>query len=188
MTDQNFDLSYLSAGLEELEPYLLSKELFWNVTTPPHLHVFPKLTIGNILLALANLDGMSKSGQLSPQDKTEYARLERNIEALHQKWAVAWGNKANHEYESRLRQWLHYLNELNDDPENNAPYYSTEVRNRVLLELLKESSPESAEPDLASLDTVLRAKLTDGKFVWDKEVQPGYPEKDFWFLYGFPSS
>jgi hypothetical protein len=186
MTDQIYDLNYLSAGLEELEPYLLSKELFWNVTTPPHLHAFPKLTIGNLLIALANLNGLSRSGQLSPQEKTEFAQLDRKIEALRKKWAVAWGAKAAHEYESRLRQWLHYLNELNDDPENNAPYYATEVRNRALLELLKESSPESAEPDLADLDAVIRAKLTPGEFVWDRELQPGYPEETFWFLYGSP--
>ena len=59
---------------------------------------FPMLTVGNLLLALANLKGRSISGSLSPNENTEYARLEREIEALHHKWTVAWQKNASHEY------------------------------------------------------------------------------------------
>lgn len=186
MTDLNYELSYLSAGLEELEPYLLSDELFWHVSTPPHLHTFPMLTIGNLLLTSANLKGLLATQQLSPTQKTEYARFARRLQEMRRKWAVAWEKKAAHEYQSRLRQWLIYLNELKSKPDDNAPYYSTEVRNRALLELLKDSSPESAQPDIKDLDAVLRAKLTGSDFIWAEEIQPGFPQEEFWFLYGKP--
>lgn len=188
MTDLNYDLHYLSAGLEELEAYLLSKELFWHVTTPPNLRPFPMLTIANLLLANANLKAYNNENQLSPPEKTTYARLERELDAIHHKWAVAWQQKAAHEYESRLRQWLNYLNELKEDLENNAPYYHTEVRNRVLLELLKESAPKAVEPDISDIDAVVRAKLTPGEFIWDAALQSAFPQEQYWFLYGTPKT
>jgi hypothetical protein len=186
MTDPNFELCYIQAGLEELEAYLLSKELFWHVNTPPKVRTFPMLTLANLLLSLANLKAYSTGGQLAPTQNTEYAQLRRKIEALRQKWTVAWEAKTAHEYKSRLRQWLYYLNDLKAKEEDHAPYYTTEVRNRVLLELLKENSPESAQPDLANLDTFLRAKLTTSDFIWDPEVQTAFPPEEYWFLYGSP--
>jgi hypothetical protein len=185
-TDPTYDLSYLSASFEELEAYLFSKELFWHITGSPHLPSSPTLSLVNLLLSTRNLRGCSAAGKLSPAQKTEYAQLERKLEEIHHKWTVAWQTKAAHEYQSRLRQWINYLNELNDAPENNAAFYSTEVRNRVLLELLKESSPESAEPDLAEFDAVIRAKLTPSDFIWDPELQSVFPQEQYWFLYGSP--
>lgn len=184
MKDAYYHLSYLQAGLEELEAYLLSKELFWPVTTPPHLQIFPKLTLGNLLLSLKKLNGYAGGGQLSSSEQSAYSQLKREVEGFQKKWAVAWEGKAAHEYQSRLRQWTHYLNELNKKEESHAPYYNSEVRVRVLLELLREYAPPDTQPDLEQIDLIFRAKLHPTEFVWDTDFQSAFPSERFWFLYG----
>jgi hypothetical protein len=186
MTEPTVEFNYLQAGLEELEAYLLSEDLFWSVTAPPKSRPLPKLTLGSLLLAIAKLKAYSTGSQLSPAQKTEYSQLKRGVEAHRDKWAVAWQTKAAREYTSRLRQWVHYLNELSKKEETHAPYYRSEVRIRVLLELLREYAPAQSQPDLDQLDVVLRPKLTAADFIWDAELQPAFPQKEYWFLYGIP--
>jgi hypothetical protein len=184
MKDANYELSYIRASLEELEAYLLSKELFWPVVTPPHQRPFQKLTLGNLLLSLNKLNGYSEGRQLSTTQRSVYAQLKRDIEEFRQKWTVAWETKATHEYKSRLRQWTHYLNDLNKNEEPHAPYYTSEVRIRVLLELLSEYASEDFQPGLAPLDVFFRARLHPAEFIWDTDFQSAFPHEQFWFLYG----
>ncbi len=59
---------YLSAGVPELENYLLSKELYY----PLSLYL-PQLTLGGILLSLARMGKQA-------------AQFEEQVEAVHSKW------------------------------------------------------------------------------------------------------
>ena len=51
MTDFAYYRTYLQAGLQELEPYLLSNQLFWPVNVSPSLGEpgYPKFTLGGFL-------------------------------------------------------------------------------------------------------------------------------------------
>ena len=184
MSDPNYDLSYLRACLDELEPYLLSKELFWPVSAPAQIRSFPKLTLGNLLLSIKRLKANSNTGQLSPEQRTEYAQLARKVETTQQQWTAAWEAKTIREYRSRLRQWTHYLNDLGKEPETHAPYYRSEVRVRVLLELLGEYITAEEQHPLAVLDIALHGQIKPSDFIWDSELQAEFSQQEFWFLYG----
>jgi hypothetical protein len=184
MKDASYELSYIQASLEELDAYLLSKEVFWPVATPSPLRLFPKLTIGNLLLSLNKLEGYSSGRQLATVQRSAFTQLKRDVEGYSRRWAVAWKTKAAHEFQSRLRQWTHYLNDLEQKIEAHAPFFSTEVRNRVLLELLREFSSQDSQTALDQLDAAFRGWFTPADFIWDPLIQSAFPKETFWFLYG----
>ncbi|MEN8241955.1 MAG: hypothetical protein ABFS17_08545 [Chloroflexota bacterium] len=179
MSKPQDDLSYIRASLEELETYLLSKDLFWPVSTPAGMRTFPKLTLGNLLLAIKKLNAYT-----GPAVQREYSQITGDVEVIHNKWTTAWENKASREFGSRLRQWTHYLNDLQKNEETHAPYYPFEIRVRVLIALLDEFAAADDQQALTQLDVALQAKLTRSVFIWEPELQPEFPQDKFWFLYG----
>ena len=54
-----YDLRYLSAGLNLLEKYLISDEIFWpmDIHPPEGEYAYPSLTFDGLLLAQAKLIG-----------------------------------------------------------------------------------------------------------------------------------
>jgi hypothetical protein len=187
MPSAEYDLGYIRAALQELETYLLTKKLFWpiNASSPPGEPVYPRLTLGGLLLAQAR----SKARWLSPSLNTELAELERHLDILQDRWRAAWGRKAAWEFRSRLEQWKNYLNELRADPEDFAATYGYEVRLRVMLDLLTPSMDDSdpAYLDLLTgLDALLKVLLIPGEFIWEEELERGFPEETYWYLWGEP--
>ena len=53
MPSPEYDLRYLKAGIEQLESYLLSSDVYWSIGTraPAGETPYPQLTIGGLLLA-----------------------------------------------------------------------------------------------------------------------------------------
>ena len=53
MKSFDYDLRYFKAGVEELQDYLLSDNMFWSLDAKTEVNepVFPNLTLGNLLLA-----------------------------------------------------------------------------------------------------------------------------------------
>ena len=186
MPNPHYDLEYAAAGLAALKDYLLTKELFWpiSLSATGQGQIYPKLTAGNLLLTFARLHAYGKSGTLDAVQQSEFIRLEMEFDALKRKWQVAWEEKVSREFTSRLRQWSHYLDEFSQNPDSRAPYYRSEVRLRVLLELLKDDLGEVPEEDLSVLDESLRAQFTDGDFIWDEDLADGFPQDKYWFLFG----
>jgi hypothetical protein len=96
------DLSYFQAGMESLEAYLLSEELFWPLTGD-----LPRLTIGGMLLAGKRLEVRAEAG--------EWMSLSDSLDAVCMKWRSAWERKAGREIHARLDLWKNYLEELRQD-------------------------------------------------------------------------
>jgi hypothetical protein len=186
MPNPHNDLKYAAAGLTALEDYLLTKELFWpiSLSAAGHGDIFPKLTAGNLLLTFARLQAYAISKTLDSVQQNEFTRLETKFCALKRKWQVAWEKKVSREFTSRLRQWSHYLNEFSQNPDAQAPYYRSEVRLRVLLELLKDDVGGVPQKDLSALDESLRAQFIEGDFIWDEGLADGFPQDEYWYLYG----
>jgi hypothetical protein len=94
------DLNYLDKGIQDLEEYLLSTELYWNL---PGLS---SLTVGGLLLTKARLQGIG----LQDENLAQFKELEGNLAALAWKWRVAWENKIS------PRDWLqiYIMEELSD--------------------------------------------------------------------------
>jgi hypothetical protein len=152
------ELQYLSAGVPELENYLLSEELY----CPIGLHL-EQLTLGGVLLSLARAGkGASK--------------FEAQVKTTHSKLRVAWEAKALREVRARSELWMNYLAEYRDDPKAVAHLYSQNVRCRAMMTLLGHSEDES--------DGFVRSVFKEGKFVWEEDLVQHFPRESFWYLYG----
>jgi hypothetical protein len=165
------DLSYFQAGMESLEAYLLSEELFW-----PLSGNLARLTLGGMLLAGKRLEARAEAGEWLP--------LAARLDAVRSKWRSAWERKATREVHARLDLWNNTLEEFrqNSDP----GVYSQQVQWRVMLQLLGGGfliPPHDLEA-LSGLDAILKSLWLPGAFVWEADLSAAFPEPDYWFLYG----
>jgi hypothetical protein len=152
------DSRYLSAGVPQLENYLLSKELYYPLTME-----LPQLTLGGVLLSAARLGRQA-------------SKFEEQIERVHLKWQAAWDAKTNREIKARSELWANYLAEYREDPKSEAHLYSQNVRYRTMLRLLGKIDDDT--------DEFLRSVIKEGRFIWEEECAPNFPYESFWFLYG----
>ena len=161
------DQAFFEEGLRELEPYLLSNELYW----PSRVRTadFTQLTLGALLLVGTRLKGTGLAAELV---------------AVRSKWRSAWETKARREVHARSELWKDFLGEARSSPNESARRYPSEVRHRAILELLIEGLPERSDAAVDALDETLRAFWLPGDFVWDAALEPVFPKKSFWFLYG----
>ena len=153
------DQQYLTAGVPQLQDYLLSKELYYPIGAN-----LPQLTLGGILLSLARMGG------------TQAAQFEAQVEAVRSKWRSAWDTKASREIGARSRLWIDYLSEYRDDPKAGVRLYSQNVRYRVMMSLLGKIEDDS--------DAFVKSVFREGGFVWEEECALNFPRETFWYLYG----
>lgn len=177
------DWLFLREALPDLRNYILSSDLYWPLrTNAPGGFRLPQLTIGTLVLSQARLGALGLIGQ----QEVELAEISRHINDVRQEWRTNWGNKASHEFRSRINLWQQYLRELRGDLGRNASIYPNEVRLRAILRLLRaevnELTPDQQE-QLRMLDQILRGISQSGPFVWEKELANGFPKEGFWFLY-----
>jgi hypothetical protein len=185
MASSEHDLGYLNATVDSLDRYLLSDDIYWNirVPSPPGEPAYPQFTLGGVLLARARL----AARRLSIEQAGLFSQLESRLEATRARWRVAWTKKANREFGARLRLWGDFLGEYRQNPESNFDRYPYEVNRRVMLHFLQAEADQITKPEqemLAGLDQLLSAVLITGKFIWDPELQNGFPISTFPYLYG----
>jgi hypothetical protein len=185
MKSLEYDLKYLLAGMEILEEYLISGEVFWpmNISPPKGEPEYPRMTLDGMLLAGARL--IKRRASMDKQIQVEQALSELDIIRI--KWRVAWEGKAEKCFHIRERMWRNFIQEYQDNPQENADRYPYEVRIRVKLELLKNEISRPSilnESLLGEMDGYLRNILVGEGFIWEVEVQAGFPESEYWFLYG----
>jgi hypothetical protein len=157
MTIQN-DIEYLSAGVPELETYLLSKELYYPIGAR-----LPQLTLGGILLAVARAGLQAES-------------FRAQVATVQAQWRSAWDMKSEREIKARGKLWMDYLAEYRDDPKSGARLYPQNVRYRAMLGLLGQVRHES--------DALLQSIFMEGNFVWEKECAQNFSHATFWYLFG----
>lgn len=181
MSHKSDDLEYLQGAVSSLESYLLSKELYYPLGGPFNSGmVSSRLSLGALLLTLARL-------QADPGSSTNLLSVQEQVNELRSRWRVHWENKAAKEFAARLTLWQNALSELGGTAGADQAVYPVEVRNRVILELLRREAgtlPENEISRLAGLDHRLRARFIPGDFVWDADWIPAFPQDTFWYLYG----
>jgi hypothetical protein len=185
MPSFDYDIRYLEAGLDLLEKYLFSSEIYWpiGVNAPPGEPDLPRLTLGGLFLSLAR----ARAHAASPNQQELVYQLETKLNEIRARWRVAWDKKVAHEFRSRLNLWRDFLEEYRLNSEGNADRYAYEVQRRVMLDLLSGESSEIPPADrelLSGLDQLLGAVLLPGDFVWDQSLAVGFPPDKFWYLYG----
>ncbi len=169
MNSPEKDKAFFLAGLQELEPYLLSKELYWHIS--PHTTDFTQLTLGALLFVRERLKGWGDADALE---------LARQLDAVRSKWRSAWEEKVRREVRVRSELWKDFI-AARDASASQYPY---QVRLRAMLTLLLDDLRESPSEMLTSLDAHLKQKFHAGAFVWDVKLQAHFPQEQFWFLYG----
>jgi hypothetical protein len=185
MKSIEYDLRYLQAGVEDLEDYLLSSEIFWpmDIRPPAGEPGYPQLTLSGLLLSRQRLTAY----RMNPKQDAQYQKTTAEMDATRTRWKVAWEKKASHGFSVRIKMWRDYIEEYRQSPQDNADRYAYEVRLRTMLNLLRPEvgTQSSAEVELLSiLDNFLDTVLITGSFIWEPELQAGFPEKPYWFLYG----
>ena len=185
MPSLKFDLAYLQAGIEQLENYLQSKELYYPTGEKPPAGEppFPRLTPGGLLLTQARLAARDFK---SPFLK-EFSELNEQLDYLNKKWRVAWEKKVVRDFNARLNLWRNFMEDHRKNPPGNYDRYAYEVRSRVILDLLaKEEAqiPSEKLETLPNLDKILRAVFIPGDFIWEQELSQGFPPQPYWYLYG----
>jgi hypothetical protein len=175
-------LTLVSTFLEELDPYLVSKELFWPLGGKQQT---PRLTLGNLLLALRTLESPGAS-----LDATQQAQLHKLQTRWHQarvKTASAISAKALREMGGRLNLWQGFLADLSES-QGKHYLYASEVRNRVLFALLATLPLDDEDvsrllKSMASLDNQLAAYTKPAPFQWDEELEAAFAREAFPYLY-----
>ena len=180
------NLRYQEGGVEVLEDYLLSSEMFWAIGTPAAEEgvELPRLTMGGLLLAWA----LVRASPRSPEQELRFTGVDMQIEALRKKWRVAWGRKCQHSFHPRLMMWRNFLEEYRAEPKENAGRYPHEVRWRLMLHLLQKDAQPIGQAELgllSTLDSLLRHVLRSGAFVWEADQAGGFPPEEYWYLYGY---
>ena len=187
MATAAYDLLYLQASVDLLEDYLLSPEIYWSLRLkpPPGSPPFPMLTLGGLYLtrvkAACRTHDQSSIYQLG--------KLNDQIDGARLRWRVAWQGKATQEFRSRLNLWHEFLTELNLNPEHHLDRFGYEVSRRVMLQFLSQDAygtPSNEIELLNSLDKNLKEKFIPGIFIWEAELENGFPADKFWYLWGKP--
>ncbi len=181
----SYDIRYLEAALDVLEDFLKSPEIYWNlsVAPPPGEPPYPQLSLGNVLLAMQRLQRPLTSGE----EEALRESFQDTLERLRQKYRALWEQKAVKEAQMRARLWAQYVAELAKEEAAKA-YYTAEVRNRVILELLRQEAdlPQAIETLRAHADRRLQSRFEPGEFIWNEALAPAFPPQTFWYLYGQP--
>lgn len=185
MKSFDYDLRYLKAGVEDLEGYLLSEHLFWplEVKTYPKEPAYPNLTLGNLLLSKERLVAYDRT----LEQEGQLGAVLQQLGLVRSKWRAAWSKKASRSLENRLGMWRDFLADYLKGPESNANRYAYEVQRRVMVELLRvevDEVPSQVTRLLAKLDDLLETFLLPGEFIWEAEVEGGFPKPGYWYLYG----
>jgi hypothetical protein len=167
------DNAILHASVDELNDYLSSPLINW-VVTSSRLN----LTLGRVLLALKRIES-------DPDLQSLFADTVDRIKSIKNLKRSAWDKKVLLEFPFRLRQWKNIIGEYIEEGKTDHGY-STQVYNRVILELLNSEIPS---PDLENtrnleiIDQSLRKIITGKEFVWDASLKPLFPLEIYWYLY-----
>lgn len=175
--------------LEQFDPYLLSKEVFWPLGERADSGApFPKLSLGQLQLTLDELSVQAE--EMGPAQIQQFHELEGDFEQKRKEKPANIEKRASAEMRQRLNLWKAYVGELRTGS-TAAESYPNDVRQRVLLDRLQEHLSEGDElealrSELKALDQRLRRVFRGGSFVWHPRLRPLYDELDYWYLYGEP--
>jgi hypothetical protein len=185
------DLVFVEEMATDLEPYLLSKTLYWslNVRRSAH-HRLLKGTLGGMLFRMHRLSALADS--MTPDQRQRLHDAHTRIEEQLAHWAVQTTQKAAREVKARLDSWGAYLHECQSNVRQYESEYPQQAEGRTILEFLSayaaEGAASAARARLIKLDGLLRALSEAHEFVWDEALKPAFPQDRFWWLYVWPAS
>ena len=184
MPSAEYDWNYLEAGLDAMQAYLQSSEVFWpiGIQAARSENAYPQLSLGGLLLARARLRARDAAGG----EAGSRPGLQGLAEAR-ARWPVAWERKANAEFPIRLNLWRDFLEEYRQSPAGQSGRYAYEIGRRVQLQLLLPETrnlPPAYLELLSGLDGYHASIFVPGEFAWEAALATGFPQDPYWYLYG----
>ncbi len=192
--DAGRDLDILSAMVGQLQPYLISDQLFWPISGRLRGGM-PRLTVGGLVLRQHRLEALR--ALLSDRQQEALAEELAAFDQTRREWVMHYYSKIEREWPMRV----HLLDEfLRDCDEKGGAAclenWPVQAEGRTILHLLLAElvarSPDSAsaqEADLRRVDADLRRFLLAGEegcFLWARELERVYPRDTFWWLWTAP--
>lgn len=177
------DIRFLKTALPVIKEYLLSEELYWpllELRSGDQNAIPTRLTPGSLLLCKKRL-------KLWPQAIGQDHFI-RQLDELIDHWRSHWIMKVEKEIPARSMLWRNFLAESMNE-RMHVSSYRYHIRLRVMLDLLVAELPGppiNYSELISALDYRLKGLTEPGPFLWEKELQPAFPESDYWFLYRQP--
>ena len=179
MTFLDKDWAYLRTAIPELQEYLLSKELYWQLSQDSRML---QLTVGNLLLSQKKLTAVT----WPESEGTELLKLSGDINQIRERWRANWIKKASQEFSARLKLWSRFLSQDSGSRAISSSDYAQQVRLRAILSILLDEVPIAGPGEmehLAALDQLLHGLAKSGPFIWDSKLSAGFDREKYWFLY-----
>lgn len=150
----------------------------------------PTMTVGALLMRLRRLGVLRM--QLNTGQREQLAEINRQHEKTRDEYRAHYEKKMLWEANSRLDSIRQYFSDA-ATPDGAASNYAPEqLRRTIVQELLvamDELRIQSAELDtkVRQIDSRLNGIATERTgFLWDTQLEPAYPQKDYWWLYRKP--
>lgn len=185
------DITILEAMVGHLDDYLASDATHWDMVITMGLRDLPPMSLGGILMRRQRL--MVTRNLLDDQAWARLSAAVDRFDATILENVVRFEQRAGMELQARMREWTHYLNDLNSRTAADPEYYRTHVDTRVVIgELAKKLSErpfvlaDHVPGDIVALDRHLSLIWLSGHFIWPDVWKPAYPGEEYWYLYGHP--
>jgi hypothetical protein len=185
-----YDLAVVQAMVAEMEPYLMSNTLYWQLSPARAIvPAAPLLTIGGLVLRLHRLEGQVEA--LAPEQRARLAAAQESFHHTLSEWKAHAAARMARELDARLRSWSWFVEDCQAQRRSCISHYPTEAELRTLIELLLEQAARYEDVTdqrdrLDQLDARFQKWFEPGDFVWRPALVPVYPCERFWWLYGRP--
>jgi hypothetical protein len=186
-----FNLELAHAIINQLDPYILSNEVFWPLGgKSSDGDAFPRASLGQLLLTLDELSVLAEG--MDPEQAARFQRERSAFEGFRQKRPANLEAKAWAEVAQRLNLWRSLLRDLREG-DRGAGSYRTDVRQRFFLTRLQTFLTDGEKLsklriELSQLDGALRGRFRSGGFLWQPRLRHVYDRDEYWFLYGHPAA
>ncbi|RUA16967.1 MAG: hypothetical protein DSY55_03020 [Clostridia bacterium] len=135
--------------VDQLEDYLLSDKLFWQIVVETPLGTRqPKMTLGSLYERIQEIE--AHRAELGPNDRVRLQKIQRAWTESKRKFPRQWQEKLRREFKSYMHSWRYFLEQRsNSDYERWAQEYKFEARNRDRARLVLQLLGPDAASDLA---------------------------------------
>jgi hypothetical protein len=113
-------------------------------------------------------------------------------QTIRKDWQLHYGQKMLREAKSRLDTMEHFFDECNHDPRSCVGGYKPEALRRTIVQEIagaaQELSLETGElkEKMRHADAMLRRYAQPDGFLWDRILEPVYPQDTFSWLWALP--